>query len=215
MLETKEFLHFVIFMITCLSEIWCMRFIIACIVEAKVKQKSEVGVYETPRWELLLQSVDPEYCWQEEKPKPSISELDSRANALLSELQAELTEDDTLSVQDYEEERVSYFSGKEYSGLATCNIEDGVAGPQRWIVQVVGIEGEYVHIDDGSRLWVKIDDTPVNLGDILMLDVNRSANEIEVLKVTVLESAPTVTADYAIPDEDLSPFIQEEYEEVI
>lgn len=215
MLETKEFLHFVIFMITCLSEIWCMRFIIACIVEAKVKQKSEVGVYETPRWELLLQSVEPEYCWQEEKPKPSISELDSRANALLSELQAELTEDDTLSVQDYEEERVSYFSGEEYSGLATCNIEDGVAGPQRWIAMVIGIEGEYVHIDDGSRLWVKIDDTPVNLGDILMLDVNRSANEIEVLKVTVLESAPTVTADYAIPDEDLSPFIQEEYEEVI
>ena len=214
MLETKEFLHFVIFMITCLSEIWCMRFIIACIVETKVKQKSEVGVYETPRWELLLQPVEPEYCWQEEKPKPSISELDSRANALLSELQAELTEDDTLSVQDYEEERVSYFSGKEYSGLATCNIEDGVAGPQRWIAMVIGIEGEYVHIDDGTRLWVKIDDTPVNLGDILMLDVNRSANEIEVL-VTVLESAPTVTADYAIPDEDLSPFIQEEYEEVI
>lgn len=210
MLETKEFLHFVIFMITCLSEIWCMRFIIACIVEAKVKQKSEVGVYETPRWELLLQSVDPEYCWQEEKPKPSISELDSRANALLSELQAELTEDDTLSVQDYEEERVSFFSGKEYSGLATCNIEDGVAGPQRWIAMVIGIEGEYVHIDDGTRLWVKIEDTPVNHGDIVMLDVIRDAKRVEVVRATVIESAPTVTAEYAIPDEDLTPFLEEE-----
>lgn len=209
MLETKEFLNVVIFIITCLSEIWCMRVIIACIVETKIKQKSEVGVYETPRWELLLQPVEPEYCWQEEKPKPTVSELDSRANALLSELQSELTDNNTLSVQDYEEERAA-FSNEEYRGLATCNIEDGVAGPQRWIAMVIGIEGEYVHIDDGTRLWVKIEDTPVNHGDIVMLDVIRDAKRVEVIRATVIESAPTVTAEYAIPDEDLTPFLEEE-----
>lgn len=89
-----------------------------------------------------------------------------------------------------------------YESFASAKIQDGLEGGQQWVVSVVGIEENYIHISDGKRLWVNVGEKAKKLGngDILILDVIRTGKEISVQNLIRVEAS--VSEDYLIPDEE-------------
>jgi hypothetical protein len=43
-----------------------------------------------------------------------------------------------------------------FESFASAKIMDCLEGAQQWVVSVVGIEENYIHISDGKRLWVNV-----------------------------------------------------------
>ncbi|MCM3619800.1 hypothetical protein M3936_19700 [Sutcliffiella horikoshii] len=124
----------------------------------------------------------------------------TEAESLFQELVSEISvtsDDDGLSLADwvYEEEEVIP------TVLGSTKISDNKEGLQNWMVSVVGIEREYVHVSDGTRIWLDLIDfaREVQHGDILSLQVNRMKDCVEV--VEVLDIQRLQHQEYCIPDE--------------
>src|SRR5690606_7522162 len=123
--------------------------------------------------------------------------------AFLEEVQAfigaEVEEEDLLTVEDLDDE----LSPMPVPEVATVKIADERLGLQQWTVVVVGKEQNYVHVYDGTRVWVDMgeDATKVEIGDILELEVLRSQNCITVERYHYLGNQYRISEDYMIPDE--------------
>lgn len=152
-----------------------------------------------------------------------LSELDDRAIGLWDELQSELEidedsasfvfendfislegdvendSDDCIYLQDIEEETVVAPTG--YESFASAKINDNLDGPQQWVVYVIGMEDQYIHVTDGKRIWVNIGNqvSKIRNNDVLALDVIRNGKNIDVTRIFRLEVGTEV--DYMIPDE--------------
>jgi hypothetical protein len=153
------------------------------------------------------------------------SDLNSEAEALLEELQLELTSfepvqlaseevsneldftinQDCISLSDYDIDcsNSNELTTFDFEKLATAKISDSLEGEQQWVVSIIGTEEEYLHISDGHRTWINVGQDALRLkrGDLLAVDVVRKDKRVEVLNITILESA--ITEDYLIPDEEI------------
>lgn len=89
-----------------------------------------------------------------------------------------------------------------FESFASAKIMDCLEGAQQWVVSVVGIEENYIHISDGKRLWVNVGEKAKKIGngDILILDVVRAGKEISVQNLVRVEAS--VSEEYMIPDEE-------------
>lgn len=74
-----------------------------------------------------------------------------------------------------------------YDELATHMIADAQMGLQTWVCAIKGIEGQYLHIGDGSaRTWVNAEKflpyqtRKAQIGDIVMLEIHRIDEGIEI-----------------------------------
>ncbi|MCM3216801.1 hypothetical protein WKH57_24915 [Niallia taxi] len=177
-------------------------------------------------------STDTAVTTLEEEPtiisKPIVvqTELNQEAEALLAELQLELSslepileaveveEDvpfdkkidaDCIRLSDYETDNVDTtdVSSRDFEQLASAKIGDCLEGEQHWVVSIIGTEEEYLHVSDGHRAWINAGEDAQGLkrGDLLAVDVTRHGRNFEVLNITVLES--TISEDYLIPDEEI------------
>ena len=109
---------------------------------------------------------------------------------------------ETLQIKDLDE-RLDNSKSSGYEMLASAKIADCIEGPQQWVVQIIGKEGHFIHVLDGSkRTWIDIGPraNKLHTNDVIMLDITRYGKEIEVDKVIRLET--DVSEDYLIPDED-------------
>lgn len=133
----------------------------------------------------------------------AMSEIGEDEFAFLEEVQAfigaEVEEEDLLTVEDLDDE----LSPMPVPEVATVKIADERLGLQQWTVVVVGKEQNYVHVYDGTRVWVDMgeDATKVEIGDILELEVLRSQNCITVERYHYLGNQYRISEDYMIPDE--------------
>lgn len=106
-----------------------------------------------------------------------------------------------LSVDDLNEVEESppaydYF---EESSLLNQKIADEKLGMQIWRVSVVGMEGEFLHVYDGTKTWIRVDQvSQYRQHDIIDVVINYSSSNIEVIQV---QSIYRVSEDYVIPDE--------------
>lgn len=89
-----------------------------------------------------------------------------------------------------------------YSTFASARIADCIEGAQSWVVTVIGMEDSYIHVSDGKRAWVNLENNVNRLknGDVVAIDVIRNGKEIKVENVFLLET--DASAEYSIPDED-------------
>ncbi|KZE67951.1 hypothetical protein AWM68_17415 [Fictibacillus phosphorivorans] len=108
-------------------------------------------------------------------------------------------EEDCIQLADLDEMEEESQTG--YEEFASAKIGDCINGPQKWVVSIVGMEENYIHVSDGKRLWINVEEKASKLrnGDVLMLDVIRSGKEVTVDNLILLET--NASADYVIPDE--------------
>jgi hypothetical protein len=113
--------------------------------------------------------------------------------------QLEDAEDDSIHMNDLVEQPVKVSTG--YEEFASTKISDCLDGAQQWVVQVVGVEEDYIHVTDGKRIWLNIGErvNKIRNNDVLILDVIRSGKNVSVENLIRLET--NVTEDYVIPDE--------------
>lgn len=115
-----------------------------------------------------------------------------------------VNEEDCLSLDDlmeFEEPEISV----GYRQFATAKIADNLTGEQQWIVSVLGMEGPYIHVSDGRRVWLDLGEKVhlIHPNDILSVEVNRKEDgKIEVIRTIKIEEASYVNEDYLIPDEE-------------
>ncbi|MEY8742010.1 hypothetical protein AB9M62_21280 [Bacillales bacterium AN1005] len=170
------------------------------------------------------------YVTIEESTKPIVvqTELNQEAQALLVELQLELSsfkpiqerevvddvsfdkriDSDCILFSDYDAENsvTNDILSADFEQLTSSKIGDFIEGEQQWVVSIIGTEEEYLHVSDGHRAWINVgeDVQRIKRGDLLALDVIRHGRNTEVLKITVLESTEsTISEDYLIPDEEI------------
>ncbi|MGG4409430.1 hypothetical protein ABER75_11920 [Niallia taxi] len=176
-------------------------------------------------------STDTAVTTLEEEPtissKPIVvqTELNQEAEALLAELQLELSsfepdqeeeveedvlsdkriDSDCISLSDYDTDNgdTNDVSSADFEQLASAKIGDCLEGEQHSVVSIIGTEEEYLHVSDGHRAWINAGEDAQGLkrGDLLAVDVTRHGRNIEVLDITVLES--TISEYYLIPDEEI------------
>lgn len=132
-----------------------------------------------------------EYFQSLENAEPIIMESDENND---------FQRDNFLSISDLEIDEESPYISNEYTELATAKISDDTLGLQQWTVNVIGSERQFVHVSDGTRIWIDLGKYTKNIhnGDILSLDVNRTIEKIEVINVKLLHS---ISEDYLIHDE--------------
>lgn len=109
--------------------------------------------------------------------------------------------DDCIQISDLNEEDTLEPTG--FEAFASAKIADDIAGPQQWVVSIVGIEESYIHISDGKRLWVNVGmerASKLTNKDVLILDVIREGNEVLVENLIRVDTQPS--QEYAIPDEE-------------
>jgi hypothetical protein len=113
--------------------------------------------------------------------------------------QLEDEEDDSIHMNDLVEQHIQVATG--YEEFASAKILDCLDGAQQWVVQVVGIEEDYIHVSDGKRIWINIGErvNKIRNNDVLILDVIRNGKNVSVENLFRLEA--NVTDDYLIPDE--------------
>lgn len=89
-----------------------------------------------------------------------------------------------------------------YESFASAKIVDCMEGPQQWVVSVIGMEEQYIHVSDGKRIWLNIGEraSRINKNDVLILDVIRNGKEIQVENLVRVETF--ATDEYMIPDEE-------------
>lgn len=176
-------------------------------------------------------SYEAEIPYHTEIVKAEISELDDRTESLWNELQLELggldeeflepatneitflanddqeNLEDCISIDDLKEESSSEPTG--YEQFASAKIADEIEGAQQWIVSVIGMEDEYIHVSDGKRIWLKVGQQVLKIRnhDVLALDVYRSGNKVEVMRLFRLETG--IDPEYSIPDEIYHTFSDE------
>jgi hypothetical protein len=89
-----------------------------------------------------------------------------------------------------------------YESFASSKILDCIKGPQQWVVSVIGMEEQYIHVSDGKRIWLNIGEkaTRIRMNDVLILDVVREEKEVIVQNLVRVETF--ATDEYLIPDEE-------------
>lgn len=110
-------------------------------------------------------------------------------------------EEDLLSIDDIHDEPVESIP-EPYPTIATAKISDDLDGVQQWVVNVVGIEGNFIHVSDGSRMWLNVGESyaaRINKGNVLAIDINKVGRKVDVKHIMSLETG--VSEDYSIPDE--------------
>lgn len=110
-------------------------------------------------------------------------------------------EEDLLSIDDIHDEPVASIP-EPYPTIATAKISDDLDGVQQWVVNVVGIEGNFIHVSDGSRMWLNVGESyaaRINKGNVLAIDINKVGRKVDVKHIMSLETG--VSEDYSIPDE--------------
>jgi len=145
------------------------------------------------------------------KMKPTdytVSEVTEKELAFFNTLakdiydQGSIEEDEAiLSVDDLNELEQSppAYEFFEEEALLDQKIADEKLGMQIWRVSVVGMEGHYLHVYDGTKTWIKVDYIQqYKQHDIIDVVVNRTPSDIEVIKV---QDVYRVSNDYVIPDE--------------
>lgn len=111
-----------------------------------------------------------------------------------------VNDSDELSLKDWVlEDEMNVLPSMSSKG--TSKISDDKEGIQLWMVSVCGIEREFIHVSDGSRIWLNIGDLAKEIrhGDILSLRIKKENNCVEVLEV--LDIQRLQHEDYCIPDE--------------
>lgn len=148
--------------------------------------------------------------------EPEVSVLGDEQEELLGELTAEFSDedesDDFLTIHDAADSQEFVFDSN-YTHYATAKIADQLEGPQQWIVKVIGMEGPYIHVTDGSRTWINVGEDVYRLQRdcVLSLDIERSGKEIIVHRISLLETG--ISEDYLIPDEEF--YLEERVHEAI
>lgn len=110
-------------------------------------------------------------------------------------------EEDLLSIDDIHEEPVASIP-ETYPTIATAKISDDLDGEQQWVVNVVGIEGNFIHVTDGSRMWLNVGErnaSRINKGNVLAIDINKVGKKVDVKHIMSLETG--ISEEYSIPDE--------------
>lgn len=89
-----------------------------------------------------------------------------------------------------------------YEAFASAKIVDCIEGPQQWVVSVIGMEEQYIHVSDGKRIWLNIGEraSRIHKNDVLILDVIRNGKDIQVENLVRVETF--ATDEYMIPDEE-------------
>ena len=110
-------------------------------------------------------------------------------------------EEDCIHLADLEKDD-GLVSPKGFESFASAKIQDCKDGPQQWVVTIIGMEENYIHVSDGKRIWVNIGEKVAKLrnGNVLILDIVRIGKEITVQNLVRIDS--NATEDYLIPDEE-------------
>lgn len=144
--------------------------------------------------------------------EPELSMLGEDQEELLNELTMTFSYDNILTIHDAAEQD-SFDFESSYTKFATAKIADKLDGPQQWIVKVIGIEGTYIHVTDGSRIWVDVGEDVYRLQQncVMSVDIERAGEDITVHRMSLLETG--ITEDYLIPDE--VQYLEEDVQMVI
>lgn len=122
-----------------------------------------------------------------------------------NEILCSVDDEDCLSINDLNSSALDELEevNSTFVQYATSRIKDEVEGRQEWTVKVIGMEGPYIHITDGQRIWVNVGEAKasrIHIGDVLNLDVERHGKkDITVNRMTKLETL--ISDEYMIPDE--------------
>lgn len=167
------------------------NFSFAPATKRKDVQVSSIDAATYDLFESITASLNEEVV---EHPLPEYNEPDQRDNPY-------------LSMQDLEE--VSFQMNVNVPSYISAKIADNIQGAQQWVVKVIGMEDEYIHVTDGKRIWVNIGEQAlmVQMGDVLLMDVSKEDKNIIVERMFTLEQS--VTEDYKIPDESILSSQQE------
>jgi len=82
----------------------------------------------------------------------------------------------------------------------TVKIKDEQIGVQNWTVSVCGFEQDYIHVSDGSRIWIHVGEKIdcIQNGDVLNITVDRSVDGVKALEIELLQRT---NPEYCLPDE--------------
>ncbi|QHA38698.1 hypothetical protein D5E69_22960 (plasmid) [Rossellomorea marisflavi] len=88
----------------------------------------------------------------------------------------------------------------EYVSSANAKIKDELIGIQKWTVNVIGEEKQYIHVSDGDRIWLDVGNyaSKITVGDIISVELDRQLEKIEIREVSILHH---FSEDYMIYDE--------------
>ncbi|MEK3992702.1 hypothetical protein [Robertmurraya sp. FSL R5-0851] len=116
-------------------------------------------------------------------------------------------QEDCIHMEDLMREEV-VTSPSGYEAFASAKIIDNMYGPQQWVVSVIGMEEQYIHVSDGKRIWINVGEraSKIHKNDVLILDIVRHGKEITVQNLVRVETS--ATDEYMIPDEER--FLREE-----
>lgn len=128
-----------------------------------------------------------------------------------TESEVPMMEEDCIQIGDLLNEE-GPVSPKGFESFASAKINDKLDGAQQWVVSVIGIEEQYIHVSDGKRKWINIGEraSRIRMNDVLILDVIRDGKEIVVENLIRVDSLSS--EEYSIPDEDY--YFQEENERI-
>ncbi|MGN7299472.1 hypothetical protein [Ferdinandcohnia sp. SAFN-114] len=121
------------------------------------------------------------------------------------EIQFNIGEDDCLSINDLNSDALNELDdvNSRFVQYATAKIKDEVEGRQEWTVKVIGMEGPYIHITDGQRIWVNVGEaktSKIHVGDVLNLDVARNGKK-DIIVNRIIKLETSISDEYMIPDE--------------
>ena len=130
------------------------------------------------------------------------SEITPEGNVLFSELKSELGISDgeeTLSITDYDSDALSN-PPKADPVWKQTKISERRKGYQIWKCRIIGLEYNYIHVYDGDRAWIEVDNiNDFNQNDIIECIVDRDASGRTKLGEVI--DIFRVDLDYVIPDE--------------
>jgi len=108
-------------------------------------------------------------------------------------------DEDCLTVHDLNNEYQVNIDD-EYVSSANAKIKDELIGIQKWTVNVIGEEKQYIHVSDGDRIWLDVGNyaSKIAVGDIISVELDRQLEKIEIRQVSILHH---FSEDYMIYDE--------------
>lgn len=111
-------------------------------------------------------------------------------------------QEDCIHMDDLMREVEVVSSPSSYEAFASAKIADCTDGLQQWVVSVIGMEEQYIHVSDGKRIWLNIGEraSRIHKNDVLILDLIRHGKEVKVQNLVRVETL--ATDEYMIPDEE-------------
>lgn len=166
------------------------------------------------------------------KPIVVQTELNQEAEALLAELQLELSsfepnqeeeiediveevekdvlsdkriDSDCISLSDYDSDNgdTTDVSSADFEQLASAKIGDCLEGEQHWVVSIIGTEEEYLHVSDGHRAWINAGEDAQGLKRGDLLAVDVIRHGRNTEVLNITVLESIISEDYLIPDEEI------------